>query len=170
MNLTDLFDSFDSNQLADVVDVVVKNRAALEVLGKLPDYLEKIAVALDGAGDQAKSAALALVGDDGESGVRATLSLSSGALSDIASSMGRGLDKISDAADGISRVPLLDGPAATLTKATDELAETTQRLTDLAAAMDQIGDTLATVGHALAGLGDRLVESGGHARGFAELG
>ncbi|MGL5824466.1 MAG: hypothetical protein ACRCYU_06485 [Nocardioides sp.] len=170
MDLGALLGGFDADQIADLADVLVKNRGSLELLGKLPGYLEKVAVALDGAGDQAKAAGLALVGDDGESGVRAAVELSAQALTDIASSMERGLARISDAADGISRVPLLDGPADKLANATTELAATTQRLTDLASAMGVIGETLATVGQALAGLGDRLGESGGHARGFAGLG
>ena len=83
--------------------------------------------------------------------------------------LGKGIARISDAAEGLARVPLMDGPSAKLLNAAEEMGDTSARLADLATAMDAIGDTLAEVGTALARLGDYLSESGGHARGFAEL-
>jgi hypothetical protein len=169
MNLGDLFGSFDGDQLAELVDLITKNKGSLEALGKLPDYLEKIASALGEAGDQAKSAGFALVGDDGESGMRATLTASAEALSDITESLGKGIARIADAAESLGKVPLMDGPASRLMGATEEMGNTTVRLAELAKAMDTIGDTLGKVGSALAKLGEHLDESGGHARGFADL-
>jgi len=169
MDFRDLFESFDTDQLGELMELLTQNKDSLKVLGQLPDYLDKIASALGGAGEQSRAAGLALVGDDGESGVRATLNDTAEALSDIAESLSVGIERIAEAAVGLGKVPLMDGPAAKLAGASREMSSTTARLGDLAEAMGTIGETLAKVGSALAKLGDRLDESGSHARGFAEL-
>ncbi len=64
----------------------------------------------------------------------------------------------------------MDGPASRLADAAADMGATTDRLGDLADAMDRIGEVLATVAAALAKLGDHLDDSGSQARGFAELG
>ncbi|EON22281.1 MULTISPECIES: hypothetical protein [Nocardioides] len=158
------------SDLADLLELLTNNKEQLAMLGRLPDYLEKIATGLAGAGEQAKSAAVSLVGDDGTSGLKGTLADSSDALAGIVTSIGNGAARIADAAEAAARVPLMDGPAARLASAAEEMSGATEQLGKLATAMDSIGDTLAQVGAALARLGDHLDDSGTQARGFAELG
>jgi methyl-accepting chemotaxis protein len=156
--------------LADLLQLLTNNKEQLAMLGRLPDYLEKIASGLAGAGEQAKSAAVSLVGDDGSSGLKGTLADSSDALAKIVTSIGNGAARIADAAESAAKVPLMDGPASRLASAAEEMSGATEQLGKLAEAMDQIGETLAQVGVALARLGDHLDDSGAQARGFAELG
>lgn len=158
------------SDLADLLELLTNNKEQLAMLGRLPDYLEKIATGLAGAGEQAKSAAVSLVGDDGTSGLKGTLADSSDALAGIVTAIGNGAARIADAAEAAARVPLMDGPAARLASAAEEMSGATEQLGKLATAMDSIGDTLAQVGAALARLGDHLDDSGTQARGFAELG
>lgn len=159
----------DLDQLKDVVELVTNNKDALGMLGQLPDFLGKVADGLAGAGEQARSAAVALVGEDGSSGVKATLADSSQALASIVSSISAGADRIADAAESAGKVPLMDGPASRLASAAEEMGATTARLGELSAAMTTIGDTLGKVAEALAKLGDHLDDSGVQARGFAAL-
>lgn len=160
----------DSGDFADVVKLLADNKEQLALLAKLPEYFEKIAGGLAGAGEQAKSAAVSLVGDDGKSGLMETLASASDSLGRIATSIGNGADRIADAAESAARVPLMDGPAARLASAAKEMGDTTDQLGQVAESMDAIGATLAKVGQALARLGDHLDDSGTQARGFAELG
>ncbi|MFZ2503263.1 MAG: hypothetical protein WAW88_11380 [Nocardioides sp.] len=168
--LDDSLGGEQAGQLGDLIALVTKNRAALESLGKLPGFLAQLADALSGAGEQARSASVALVGADGMAGVRGTLDDTAEAVADIATALGKGVAKIADAAEAAARVPLMDGPASRLAGAAEEMGETTSRLGDLADGLETIADTLTKVGAALARLGDHLDDSGTHARGFAELG
>jgi len=173
MDLGDLLGGLDSKKfgdLGDLLDLVQRNKGALEAVGRLPEFLAKLGDALGQAGGQAREAAVALVGDDGKSGVTGTLADTSAALADITTALGRGVDKIAAAAEGAAKVPLMDGPASRLADAAADMGATTDRLGDLADAMDRIGEVLATVAAALAKLGDHLDDSGSQARGFAELG
>lgn len=169
MDLGDLFGGFDTDQLKDVIELVTKNQDALAALGKLPEFLGKVAAGLSGAGEQARAASFALVGEDGTSGVKATLHDASEALSAIVGSLGAGAERIADAAESAARVPLMDGPAGRLADAAQEMHATTGKLGELSEGMEKIGATLATVAAALAKLGEHLDDSGTHAQGFAEL-
>lgn len=169
MDLGSIFGDFDADQLGDVIDLVTKNKDTLALVGRLPEFLEKIADGLNGAGEQARAASFALVGDDGESGVRATLADSAQALTAIVVSIGAGAKRIADAAESAAKVPLMDGPASRLADAAEEMSNTTDRLGDLAKGMESIGETLAKVATALAKLGEHLDDSGAHAKGFVDL-
>ncbi len=159
----------DAGDLGQLLKLVTDNREQLALLGRLPEFLEKISTGLDGAGEQAKAASVQLVGGDGTSGLKSTLADSSAALAGLVTSIGAGADRIADAAESAGRVPLMDGPAARLASAAQEMKGATELLAKLAEAMDTIGDTLAHVGTALGKLGDHLDDSGAQARGFAEL-
>ncbi len=65
MDLGDLFGRIDTDQLADLIDLVTKNRGSLEALSEMPAYLEKIATALGGAGERLADLAKAMdaIGD-----------------------------------------------------------------------------------------------------------
>ena len=65
MDLGNLLGGIDTDAIADVVKVVVDNRAMIEQLGRLPELFGRFADNLQGAGQEAGSAALALVGADG---------------------------------------------------------------------------------------------------------
>lgn len=155
--------------LGEIVELVQKNRGALEAVGRLPEFLQRFGDGIGAAGDQAKAAAVALVGDDGSSGVRGTLAETSAALADITKALSSGVDKIAAAAESAAKVPLMDGPASRLAGAADDMGATTKRLGELADAMEHIGDMLAKVATALTKLGDHLDDSGSQARGFAQL-
>jgi methyl-accepting chemotaxis protein len=169
MDFGDLLGKVDVAKVGHVVDWVGKNEDLLTQVGRLPEYLSKVADGLDNAGGQAKTAAVALIGDDGESGVRAALADASVALKTIVGSVGAGAEKIADAAAGAAKVPLMDGPASRLAAAATELETTTEKLGQLSEAMEVIGQALAQVAGALGKLGDHLVESSGSAREFLEL-
>ncbi|MEI2811861.1 MAG: hypothetical protein V9F00_17225 [Nocardioides sp.] len=173
MDFGDVLGSLEGKQFGDfgeIVELIQKNRGALEAVGRLPQFLEKFGDALGSAGEQAREAAVALVGEDGSAGVRASLADTSGALADITKALASGVDKIASAAESAAKVPLMDGPASRLAGAAEDMGATTERLGDLAKAMDEIGDVLAKVAAALAKLGDHLDDSGSQARGFAQLG
>jgi len=169
MDLGNLLNGLDLNDFNDVAKLITENKDSLAMLGRLPEYLDKLGDALGGAGEQARSASFALVGEDGRSGARSALASSSEALAGIVSALAAGADKISDAADGVGKLPMMDGPAAKLSGAADEIKGTTSNLGELAKAMDAIGDTLEKVGAALAKLGEHLNDSCTQARGFAQL-
>ena len=166
MDLGNLLGGFDTDQVKDVVELVVRNRDVLERLGDLPELFERFGEGLDGAADQARAAGVALVGDDGEGGVRGTLDVAAAALKQIAGSLGKGASLLGDAADGVGKVPLMDTPAKRFASAAKELDSSTGTLGDLSEAMSTIAATLEDVGRALNGLGDSLADSGGQARGF----
>src|SRR5689334_5399869 len=80
MGLGSLLDDLAGDDIKDVIDLVRQNRGVLERLGDLPELFDKFAAGLDDAADQAKAAGLALVGDDGQGGVRGTLDVAASAL------------------------------------------------------------------------------------------
>jgi hypothetical protein len=166
MDLGKLLGALDGDEIKDVVELVRKNRGLLEQLGKLPELFASFADGLDSAADQARAAGLALVGPDGDDGVRGRLLQVGESMTDLAGSLGKGVGLIGDAADGIGKVPLMDSPAKRLAGAADELGSAIGNVKDLAGSMDVIADALAKVGTALARLGDHLSESGGEARAF----
>ena len=170
MDFGKLFGDLDLDRLEEVVGLVTEHRDVLARLGELPAYLGRLADGLAGAGEQARSAAVALVGEDGASGVRSTLAEAGDALGTIVTSVGAGAQRLADAAESAGKVPLMDGPAERLAGVAAEMGDTTDKLGDLSAAMGVIADTLGEVGVALRRLGEHLDESGAQARGFAELG
>jgi methyl-accepting chemotaxis protein len=170
MDFGKLFGDVDLEQVQEVLSLVTEHKDALAKLGQLPEYLGKLADGLAGAGDQARSASLALVGEDGSSGVRQTLAEAGAALGSIVASVGAGAERLADAAASAGRVPLMDGPAERLAGAAGELSSTTEKLGELGTAMGTIADTLGQVGEALKKLGEHLDDSGAQARGFADLG
>ena len=169
MDLVGIFGGMDTDRLKELIDLVGDHKESLALLAKLPDFLDKIADGLAGAGEQARAAAVALVGDDGTSGVRVTLADSAVALSSIVAAVGAGAERIADAATSAAKVPLMDGPASRLADAADRMGTTTGELGDLATGMESIGETLAAVGAAIAKLGDHLGESGAQAKSFVGL-
>jgi hypothetical protein len=166
MDLGKLLGALDGDEIKDALELVRKNRGLLEQLGRLPELFASFADGLDSAADQARAAGLALVGQEGDEGVRGKLLQVSESMADLAGSLGKGVGLIGDAADGIGKVPLMDSPAKRLSGAADELGSATGNVKDLAASMDTIADALAAVGTALNKLGDHLAESGGEARAF----
>lgn len=166
MGLGSLLDDLAGDDIKDVIDLVRKNRGVLEKLSDLPELFDKFAAGLDAAADQAKAAGLALVGDDGQGGVRGTLDVAAVALKQISGSIGKGASLLGDAADGVGKVPLMDGPAKKFGSAASELESSTGTVGDLSEAMRTIAQTLEDVGRALTRLGDSLADSGGQARGF----
>lgn len=166
MDLGQLLGGLDADRIGELVDLLTKNRDTLDQVGRLPDFFEKFAGALGAAGEQAREASYALVGEDGGSGMRATLGDSAEALSDISGSLGKGVSLLKEAAESAAKVPLMDGPAARFAGAAEELGATTGRLGDLATSLGAIAETLEKVGAALGRLGDHLDDSGTQARGF----
>jgi len=156
MDIGKLLGGIDADKLQSVV----------KLAKDLPAFFEKISDGLSAAGEQARAASVALVGDDGDSGVRGTLGDSSEALKEIVASLTKGVGLIGDAAESAAKVPLMDGPAKRFAEAASELGDTTGKLGDLAAGMASIADTLTAVGKALASLGDHLDDTGSQARGF----
>nr|HRW19954.1 hypothetical protein [Dermatophilaceae bacterium] len=132
----------------------------------MPELFDKIGDSLDGAGQQAKAAALALVGDDGDSGARGSLGKASTALAGIVSTIDGGIARVSDAADHAAKVPLMGGVAGSLKEAATDLGQTTGQLGDLAESMAEIATVLAQVGAALAKVGEHLTDTSTQARGF----
>lgn len=168
MDLGNLFGGINAQQIEKVIDLVTNNQDALQALGRLPEFFEKFADALEGAGEQAKEAAVALVGADGATGARGTLHSSSQALTQIVGSLGKGVDMIASAATSAAKVPLMDGPAQHFADAAAQMGETTNSLGELARSMEAIARTLDSVGQALAKLGAHLDDSGSQARGFLD--
>lgn len=165
-NLGNLLGGLDGDKIAEVVNLVIANRAAIEQLAKLPEFIGGLAGHLDGAGEQAVTAAHALVGDDGASGARGALASASTALAGIASTLGDGVARIADTAESASHVPLMGGAAGHLADAAQQMGESTSQLSALAASMGQIADVLDEVANALANVGQHLRDTGSQARGF----
>lgn len=170
MDFGKLLGDLDLDRLQEVIGLMTDNQDVLARLGELPDFLARLADGLAGAGEQARSAAVSLVGEDGASGVRATLAEAGDALGTIVGSVGAGAERLADAAESAGKVPLMDGPAERLAGVAAEMGATTDKLGDLSQAMGVIAETLGDVGTALRRLGDHLDDSGVQARGFAELG
>ena len=172
MDLGKLLGALDGDDVKEVVELVHKNRAMLEQLGRLPELFASFGEGLESAADQARAAGIALVGRDGTAGdgesggVRGLLLEVAESMGRIGGSLGKGVWLIGDAAEAIGKVPLMDAPAKRLGGAADELGSATDSVKELAASMETIAEALTKVGAALAKLGDHLSESGGEARGF----
>jgi len=175
MDLGKLLGALDGDDVKEVVELVHKNRAMLEQLGRLPELFASFGEGLESAADQARAAGIALVGRDGaggtagdgeSGGVRGLLLEVAESMGRIGGSLGKGVWLIGDAAEAIGKVPLMDAPAKRLGGAADELGSATDSVKELAASMETIAEALTKVGAALAKLGDHLSESGGEARGF----
>ncbi len=166
MDFGKLFGGIDAGDLAQVVQVVIDNKDVIDNLHRLPELFGKIAASLDGAGQEAKAAASALVGPDGSSGARGALASASTALAGIAASLGKGIDLVDAAATSAHKVPLMDGPADSLAGAASSLRDSTNLLGELASSMTGIAEVLAQVGAALDKVGDHLSDTGSQAHGF----
>ncbi len=166
MDLGNLLGGIDTDAIADVVKVVVDNRAMIEQLGRLPELFGQFADSLDGAGHEAGVAALALVGADGESGARGALASAATALAGIVTTLDSGIARIADTAEGAAKVPLMGGPAAHLAEAARDMGESTAQLGTLAASMGAIAAVLDEVASALRNVGGHLTDTGAQARGF----
>lgn len=166
MDLSGLFGNVDTSQLVDVIEVVVRNRDVIDKLGRLPEFLDRLGDSLAGAGTEAKSAAVALVGQDGSSGAKGALGGAAHALSEIADSLSKGAGLLTAAADAAHKVPLMDRPADRIGEAATELGQSTSALGELATSLAGIVAVLDSVAHALDRVGDHLVDTSGQARGF----
>ncbi|CCI52845.1 hypothetical protein [Nostocoides jenkinsii] len=166
MNLADLFGNLDTSQLADVVEVVAKNRDVIANLGKLPEFIGSLSTSMNGAGQEAKGAAVALIGNDGATGAKGALCGAAGALNEIVDSLTKGIAMIASAAEAAHKVPLMDGPASRLEEASREMSRSTSALGELAQSMATIAGVLGSVAGALDRVGDHLVDTGTQARGF----
>lgn len=166
MDFGKILGGVDSDDIADVVRLVVENKEVIAQLGQLPELFGKLSDSLAGAGAEAKDAAVALVGADGSAGAKGVLENASVALTGIVASLGRGIDLLADTASATHKVPMMDGPADKLDGAVKQLAESNTLLSQLATSMDSIADVLAAVGAALDKVGDHLVDTSTEARGF----
>ena len=156
----------DSNDIADVVRLVVDNKEVIAQLGQLPELFGKLSDSLAGAGAEAKDAAVALVGGNGAVGAKGVLENASVALTGIVASFAQGIDLLADTAAATHKVPMMDGPADKLEGAVKQLADSNALLGQLATSMDSIADVLAAVGAALDKVGDHLTDTSTQARGF----
>jgi len=166
MDLGNLWGGVDADAIADVVKVVIDNRGMIEQLGRLPELFGQFADSLEGAGKEAGSAALALVGNDGESGARGALASAASALAGIVATLDSGIARIADTAEGAAKVPLMGGPAAHLAEAARDMGESTAQLGTLAGSMSAIAQVLDEVASALRNVGGHLTDTGAQARGF----
>lgn len=166
MDFGKLLNGLDADSIADVVQLVIDNREVIGNLGRLPELFDSISTSLAAAGAEAEHAAIALIGDTGESGARGTLVAAAAALGDIVDAFDKGANLVADTAKSAARVPLMDGPAGHLGDAAAQLSSANARLRDLATSMDSIADVLAAVGAALGKVGSHLTDTGGQARGF----
>lgn len=169
MDFGDLLGNLDGNDISKAIESVTKNQANLDNLSRLPDFLVKFAEGLGKAGEQAHAASFALLGDDGESGMRGTLKSAASALGAIVESLSKGAELIEQAAEAAGRVPMMDSVASRFSSASSEIGGTASSVEALAGSLESVAETLAKVGAALAGLGDHLDDSGTQAKGFAEL-
>lgn len=166
MDLSDFIPGADGADLKKVLDLVLSNKDVLEKIDQLPALFRSLSDDLEKAGGEAKSAAVALVGEDGQSGARSTLGTAASALRSISGNVDKGANLIKDAGEMAGKVPLMDGPAAKLKDTGDNLGATTGNFEDLAKALEATADVLAKVATALEGVGSRLQDSSSTVHGF----
>ena len=97
MDLGRLLGALDGDDIKDVIELVRNNRGVLEQLGRLPELFASFADGLDSAGDQARAAGIALVGQAGDEGVHGRLIQVGESMGEIAGSLGKGVGLIGDA-------------------------------------------------------------------------
>ena len=162
--------NLDIKKVQQVVDLVWDNKDELANSAKfakeIPDFIRTLASGLSEAGDQARTAGLALVGTDGTSGATTRLSSSATTLGSIAENLTRVAAFVADAADDVEKVPMMGGPAKQLGGAAKTIRETTSGLGGLADDLVSLAEILGNVGAALSKLGDSLDSSGSKAQGF----
>lgn len=173
MDLGKLLGGVDATKISSVIDLVWDNKddlaASLALVRAVPDLFEKLSSGLNDAGTQARAAAVALVGDDGDSGATTKLASSATTIGRIADVMNGVAGSVTDAAADVRKVPLMDKPAAKLGDAAKAIEKTTDDLGGLADDLVSLAGILAAVGAALAGLGDSLDQTGSTAKSFAAV-
>ncbi len=166
MDFGKIFGGLDADHVADVVQLVLDNRAVIANLGRLPEFFAGISTSLAVAGAEARQASIALIGPSGDAGAQGTLVTAAAALADIAQTLDKGADLVGQTAHGAAKVPLMDGPAGHLADAAAELTSANARMRELATSMTSMAEVLATVGAALGRVGAALDDTSGQARGF----
>ena len=162
--------NFDIKKLQQVVDLVWDNKddlaSSAQLAKDLPDLVRTLAGGLTDAGNQARAAGLALVGEDGRSGATTRLGSSAETLGSISDNLTNVAKFIADAADDVEKVPMMGGPAKQLSGAAKTIRGTTDGLGGLADDLVGLAEILGNVGAALTKLGDSLDSSGAKAQGF----
>lgn len=162
--------NLDLKKVQQVVDLVWDNKDDLANSAKfakeIPDFIRTLASGLSEAGNQARAAGFALVGDDGKSGATTRLGNSATTLGSIAENLTTVAKFVAEAADDVQKVPMMGGPAKQLGGAAKTIHETTSGLGGLADDLVGLAEILGNVGAALSKLGDSLDTSGSKAQGF----
>jgi transketolase C-terminal domain/subunit len=162
--------NLDIKKVQQVVDLVWDNKDDLANSAKfakeIPDFIRTLASGLSEAGNQARAAGLALVGEDGRSGATTRLGSSATTLGSIADNLTSIATFVADAADDVEKVPMMGGPARQLGGAAKTIRDTTSGLGGLADDLVGLAEILGNVGAALSKLGDSLDASGTKAQGF----
>ena len=162
--------NFDIKKLQQVVDLVWDNKddlaSSAQLAKDLPDLVRTLAGGLTDAGNQARAAGLALVGEDGRSCATTRLGSSAETLGSISDNLTNVAKFIADAADDVEKVPMMGGPAKQLSGAAKTIRGTTDGLGGLADDLVGLAEILGNVGAALTKLGDSLDSSGAKAQGF----
>lgn len=146
----------DTGKLAGLLKDWSDNR---DLLGGLPDFLDTLTAGLRAAGDHARNASAALGGDGSDGGASGRLGSAATALTGIAGGLGTASGFVTDVAEDVRKVPLLDAPAAKLGKVATTLDGARENLGGLADEMVALGRILDAVADALAKLGDSLDSS-----------
>jgi len=163
--------NLDIKKVQQVVDLVWDNKDDLansaKLAKELPDVIRTLARGLAEAGDQARVAGLALIGEDGASGATTRLGSSAATLGSIADHLTSVAKLVADAAGDVEKVPMMGGAAKQLGGAAKTIHDTTSGLGSLADDLVGLAGILGDVGAALSKLGDSLDSSSAKAQGFA---
>lgn len=154
----------DIGKLLNGVDL-----SLLTKLGELPAFMSSFGEKLADAGNQARTAANALVGDDGKGGAAQALAAVGATLDGCKQQLGTATGLLTAAADAAKAIPLMGGPAGQVGEGVQAIAKVVDQLGELGGHMRNLSEVVTTVGAALGGLGDRLGDSGTAARGFAAM-
>ena len=162
--------NLDIKKVQQVVDLVWDNKDDLANSAKfakeIPDFIRTLASGLSEAGNQARAAGFALVGEDGKSGATTRLGSSATTLGSIADNLTSVAKFVADAADDVVKVPMMGGPAKQLGGAAKTIRDTTSGLGGLADDLVGLAEILGNVGAALSKLGDSLDTAATKAQGF----
>lgn len=160
MSESSRFGPFDPAKIVGVAEFVLDRRddliASAEFAAKAPKLLLSLSGALYEAGDQAKNASRALIGDDGTSGAAATLKSGSTTLAEISGHLNAVTSLLKSASDGVGSLPLMRWPTLPARTATTAMNDVTSGLGDLAGDMGEFSVFLRAAGHSLDLLGTSL--------------
>lgn len=170
MDIGKLLGGIDVDDVKGAVDLVLKNKDLLTKLQDLPNLFNTFGQRLADAGDQARNAAHALVGDDGQGGAARALGNVGTTLDGCKDQLGKATGLLGSAAGAAKSVPMLGGPAGQLADGVQAVSSVVDQLGQLGGQMRELAAVIATVGGALNGLGEKLGDSGGTVRGFADVG